>query len=510
MTKLCPACQSPNNDTARFCTNCAAPLVTELVCSACGTINAPTAKFCSNCAAPLRGITPPLGLTGLLSPNTTLANRYQVQKKLGRGGMGAVYLVTDLRLAHKPWAVKEMSDAALTDPQEKALAIEAFQREAALLAALNHPNLARVVDYFEDHGKHYLVMDFIEGNTLSDLLDGRREPFPTDQVLTWAEQLCDVLGYLHTHTPPIIFRDLKPGNIMLDQHDHIHLIDFGVARLFKPGASRDTVSLGTPGYAPPEQYGRGQSDPRSDVYALGATLHQLLTLRDPGDEPFRFPPASSLNPSLPSHITTAIQKALSQDREARWSSMAAFNKALFTPDGTPLPAGSYQSAGIGGQASRSAEMSTPARWDEPAAVNPAPSFPAFSPGYPQPEPAPKIPRQPVRTPQVSPLGSPAAPAEGEWQTEAVPELAQPAEMAKTRSVWGTCLYLGLIAMVCSGIIQILVQRYKLDSSLYFPLFTFFPLLAMGLTHRRGAAALGLFFTIGGLISASILLSMIGY
>jgi serine/threonine-protein kinase len=329
--KTCSQCGFENRDAARFCQNCAAPLVAELVCPSCGMANPVVAKFCLNCATPLRGQTPPAGLTGMLPANTMLAGRYTVLSKLGKGGMGAVYLVSDNRLAGKQWAVKEMSDAALTDPGEKRKAVEAFQREATLLASLNHPNLTKVVDYFAEGGKHYLVMDYVSGQTLEETLDARTVPFAEAQVVAWAEQLCDVLSYLHSQATPIIFRDLKPGNIMIDQNGRLRLIDFGVARLFKPGQSRDTENFGTAGYAPPEQYGKGQTDARSDVYALGATLHQMLTLRDPTDEPFKFPAVTALNSVVSPHVNMAVMRAVEQDRDRRWSSAVEMAKALKQP-----------------------------------------------------------------------------------------------------------------------------------------------------------------------------------
>jgi len=324
----CSSCGTKNRDTALFCQNCATPLKSERACPNCGESNPTQAKYCLNCATPLRGGTPPAGLTGSLPPDTVLADRYSVVRSLGRGGMGAVYLVSDTRLGGKNWAVKEMSDAALVDAQEKQNAIDAFQREANLLASLNHPHLTKVVDYFEEGGKHYLVMDYIDGQTFDEMLDAQTQPFTETQVTRWAVQLCDVLDYLHNQSPPVIFRDLKPGNIMLDGEGQVHLIDFGIARLFKSGKSRDTASFGTAGYAPREQYGRGQTDNRSDIYALGATLHHLLTLRDPGDEPFKFPQVNELNPNVSEVLNEAIVKAVEQEPEDRWQNAKEFSKAL--------------------------------------------------------------------------------------------------------------------------------------------------------------------------------------
>jgi len=327
--KICSRCGAQNRDVACFCLNCARPLVSELICSNCATHNPTLATFCLNCATPLRGPTLMTGLTGMLRTNTVLSNRYAIVHKLGRGGMAVVYLVNDSRLVGKQWAVKEMSDAGLVDPAEKQKAIAAFQQEARLLARLNHQNLTKVVDYFEENNKHYLVIDFVDGQTLDYLLTLRNRPFPEAQVLYWAVQLCKVLSYLHHQSPSIIFRDLKPSNIMIEEKSGaVKLIDFGIARLFKPGQSRDTANFGTAGYAPPEQYGRGQSDARSDIYALGATLHHLLTLRDPAEVPFHFPQIGSLNASVSTHVEAVIGQATEHRPVKRWSSTNVMKNAL--------------------------------------------------------------------------------------------------------------------------------------------------------------------------------------
>jgi serine/threonine-protein kinase len=356
--KTCPHCGTENRDVARFCQNCSEPLVSELICPSCGTPNPVQARFCLNCAEPLRGrsvptaksspqpAATPANQTGLLQPNTLLASRYLIEGRLGKGGMAAVYKVADTRLSGKYWALKEMSDGAITDPVERQQAIEAFRHEATLLASLNHLNLTRVVDFFQENNKYYLVMDLVEGNTLEEMLESRSTPFPEITVVGWALQLCEVLDYLHSQNPPIVFRDLKPSNIMFDDEGHIRLIDFGVARLFKPGKSKDTSSFGTAGYAPPEQYGKGQTDARSDIYALSATLHQLLTLRDPADSPFKFASVDIINPLVSKNISNIITTGLQQDPADRWQTATAFANALTDEEeeiqtaipATPLPA----------------------------------------------------------------------------------------------------------------------------------------------------------------------------
>jgi serine/threonine protein kinase len=254
--------------------------------------------------------------------------------------MAAVYQARDQRLPTKFWAIKELSTSQLATPQELREAIQAFQREAQMLANLNHAHLPKVSDFFAEGGRYYLVMDFIEGRTLEEMLAGRgNQPFPESTVFQWAEQLCDALSYLHTQNPPIIFRDLKPGNIMITPAGQVFLIDFGIARLFKPGQTRDTVPLGSPGYAPPEQYGKGQTDARSDVYALGVTLHQLLTGWDPSNRPFQLPAARQLNPAISPHVDQALQKATRVDRNLRFSSVEEFRQALMpAPGPTPVSA----------------------------------------------------------------------------------------------------------------------------------------------------------------------------
>ena len=329
MTKQCPNCATPNRDDARFCSSCATPLVQELICPSCGTRNMQTARFCHQCATPLAGGTYPVGLgTGLLPPNSMLAGRYIIVQKVGQGGMGAVYQATDTRLGHKLVAVKEMSDAAITDPLEKQQARKAFEREAQMLANLNHPNLPRVTDHFSEGGKQYLVMDFIEGRTLEQVLHGAAGFLAEDEVVGWVVQLCDVLAYLHNCQPAVIFRDLKPANIMLDAEGRIKLIDFGVARLFQPGKGKDTQTMGTPGYAAPEQYGTGQTDARSDIYALGVTLHQLLTGYDPSLSPFNLPPARNINHRLSSEVEAVIVKASRVYVSARFQTVKEMKQAL--------------------------------------------------------------------------------------------------------------------------------------------------------------------------------------
>ncbi|TME12991.1 MAG: serine/threonine protein kinase [Chloroflexi bacterium] len=233
-----------------------------------------------------------------LASGTILSTgRYKIEKSVAAGGMGAVYRAIDTRF-NRPCAVKEMLDEFQSD-NERTQAVEWFGREATLLLDLNHPCIPRVRDFFVEGGKHYLVMDFIEGKTLGEVLEkegnvvgvnGTRG-VPEARARSWAQQLCSVLSYLHRQTPPIIFRDLKPSNIMVTDNNEVKLIDFGIARTFQ--TQRQSTIIMTIGYAPPEQL-HGMPEPRSDIYALGATLHRILTHHDAANNKpsiFSFPPS---------------------------------------------------------------------------------------------------------------------------------------------------------------------------------------------------------------------------
>ena len=270
----------------------------------------------------------------MLTPGVLLQNRYRILRQIGGGGMGIVYLAEDTRLAGRRCAIKEMSPAQLA-PQDRTWATNAFRQEAQMLANLKHPGLAPVTDFFPEGGNWYLVMDFVEGETLEKRLEkapGRR--LPLGEALNVIRQLCDVLEYLHRQNPPVVFRDLKPGNVMLTPQREVKLIDFGIARFFKPGQARDTVSLGTPGYAAPELYGGlGQSDPRSDVYSLGALLLHMVTGYDPTTAalPFPLPAPDSLMPGLPPHVEGAISHATQLQPTSRHQSVVELRQALFPP-----------------------------------------------------------------------------------------------------------------------------------------------------------------------------------
>ncbi|MEA3308740.1 MAG: serine/threonine-protein kinase [Chloroflexota bacterium] len=277
----------------------------------------------------------------MLEQNTLLQERYRIIKTVGGGGMGQVYLAHDTRLADKTCALKEFVPDPHATPGDQEQAAVQFHREAAILAHLSYPNMPNVSDYFEQDDNFYLIMDYIEGETLLDMLTRSPGGLPEQDVITWALQLCKVLDYLHGQDSPVIFRDMKPANVMLTAEGQIKLIDFGVVRLFDPTKRTDTLKMGTAGYAPPEQYaGQGQTTQRSDIYSLGATLHELLTGADPTAHPFVFTPPRQLKHSISPRLSNVVMRALSLDPYDRFPSAQAMSQALHKatrPGGLKLP-----------------------------------------------------------------------------------------------------------------------------------------------------------------------------
>ncbi|MGV8125107.1 MAG: protein kinase [Candidatus Xenobiia bacterium LiM19] len=261
--------------------------------------------------------------TIMLNPGEIVKGRYKVERTIGGGAFGTVYLVSDSTLSGTKWALKEM--VAMELPAgERRDALLLFSREAEILRSLHHPGLPEIIDFFSVDDSHYLVMEYIDGSTLEDMMKGRESPFSSGEVLPWALQVCAILKYLHGITPdPVIFRDLKPSNIMVGVDGKIRLIDFGIARYFSPKKIKDTIFLGTPGFSPPEQYGKGQSDPRSDVFALGATLYYLLSKADMERYATRFPPLSTIASEVPEWLEKVIMKCLSVNPGERYQSAAA-------------------------------------------------------------------------------------------------------------------------------------------------------------------------------------------
>jgi serine/threonine protein kinase len=267
--------------------------------------------------------------TGQLNPRTLLHKRYIIMQTIGQGGMAAVYQARDTRKGTM-CAIKEMSLSTVTTG-ERPQAIQNFLAEARILSRLNHPNLPAFTDFFTEDARHFLVMEYVDGNTLEDLLERQGRPFSERRVLGWARQLCDVLEYLHSQQPPVIFRDMKPGNIMLTRTGRIKLIDFGIARLFQSSVSQDTQVLGTPGFAPPEQYGSAQTDERSDIYSLAMTLFQLMTL-SVSEKGFGLTDVHLKFPYISPPVARALEKATSLNPEDRYESIVVFRRALLGID----------------------------------------------------------------------------------------------------------------------------------------------------------------------------------
>lgn len=278
----------------------------------------------------LGGVPGSTGHIGKLQAGITLQDRYLILGSIGSGGMSSVYKGRDLHFPNvtKLVAVKEMINLA-SDPTMHEMIVKNFERESDMLATLSHPAIPRIYDYFSHESSSYLVMEFIEGQDLEAILRETEGFLDEEQAISWAIELCDVLSYIHNHKPqPIVFRDMKPSNVMIDQLGHIRLIDFGIARNFQPG-EKGTM-IGTEGYSPPEQY-RGEASPAGDIYALGATLHHLLTKRDPRAEPpfsFAERPIRAINPAVSPQLEEAIRVSLAYDPKDRYPSTELFKQAL--------------------------------------------------------------------------------------------------------------------------------------------------------------------------------------
>jgi outer membrane protein assembly factor BamB/tRNA A-37 threonylcarbamoyl transferase component Bud32 len=272
------------------------------------------------------------GANPQLTSGTILVDRYVIQEVIGIGGMGAVYRARDLHFPNvaKLVAVKEMINQA-RDPLVRQTIVQNFEREAHILVTLSHPSIPKIFDYFTYDTRSYLVLEYINGKDLDAILGQTSGFFSEDQVIGWAIELCDVLAYLHNHRPePIVFRDMKPSNIMVNTDGHIVLVDFGIAKLFREG--QKGTMIGTEGYSPPEQY-RGEATLRADIYSLGATIHHLLTHRDPRLEaPFTFQerPIRKINPAVSLDLENVVNTCLQYNPSDRFPSADVMKEALIS------------------------------------------------------------------------------------------------------------------------------------------------------------------------------------
>jgi len=289
-----------------------------MACYACGQTNRPNAHFCAQCAAPLQ-----------------LQDKYRIVRLLGRGGYGAVYEAEHHQLgAH--FAIKELFYESYLAPAQRQAASAQFNTEARILANLSFPMLPKVSDYFTERGRDYLVMEFVPGETLEEYLEKTNAPLPEAQVLKWADELCDALMYLHSQNPPVIHRDIKPSNIKITPGGKLMLLDFGISKLLTVGAKTGTSArAGTPPYTPLEQYGTG-TDERSDIYALGIVMYEMLTNKKPPEAPDRarlaVTPPRQINPNVSASTEALVLKAMADKPEERFQNAVEIQNAIRNPE----------------------------------------------------------------------------------------------------------------------------------------------------------------------------------
>jgi serine/threonine protein kinase len=262
-----------------------------------------------------------------------LQGRYELLHVLGQGGMGTVYMARDLRLKGRSCVVKKLRDEFYREEdRQKAQAF--FEREMQVLSELRHPNIVQILDFFLEGSDYYLVMEYVQGNNFFAMMQLERQgqPFPEKTVIDWVQQICEVLHHMHTQHPPVIYRDLKPSNIMIDLNNTVKLIDFGIARPYEE--SGDHTQVVSVGYSPPEQYWGGL-DPRSDIYSLGATMHFLLTGKDP--EALHVCSPRSINPDISPTVDAIVQQATAQNFNQRHQTIEEFMEALMHHDYVDAP-----------------------------------------------------------------------------------------------------------------------------------------------------------------------------
>jgi serine/threonine-protein kinase len=378
----------------KICTRCGATLLADdLFCGECGAAQRPTPGAAARPAtspaqrpATTREVVTSSPI-GHLPPGTVLQGRYEIVNRIGGGGMGNVYQASDRNLDHAARAVKEMMEM-FSDPAQREKSVEDFRREAKLLAGLKHPSIPIIYDHFIEVGRYYLVMEFITGGDLASrqrLAGGR---VPELAVALWASQICDVLEYLHQRHPPIIYRDLKPANLMVDPDSgRVMLIDFGIARTVAP-MQKGVTAIGTMGYAPPELFS-GNVEPASDIYSLGATMFDLLTGADPRDKPlliFDFsknPRPREINPEITPPMEKILMRAVEYEPQHRYRSAREMKRTLedhlrYLEQAPPPVMEQAQRIAFGPLGQRAPE----------AQPVPAPPPPVFAPEAPAPVPAP--------------------------------------------------------------------------------------------------------------------------
>jgi serine/threonine protein kinase/ABC-type branched-subunit amino acid transport system substrate-binding protein len=316
----CPNCHMDNPAGESFCNNCGASLAPTVARTsiAVGAAISPSGVSGS-------------GTSELLLPGAQLQHgRYVIEKVLGQGGMGAALLARDTRIYNKPVVIKELITESV-DPAERQEDIRNFEQEVKTLVDLDHPSIPRVTDHFQEGSHYFMVQDYVAGENLQERMERMQQALPEWEVLSYASQLLDILIYLEGHTPPIIHRDIKPANIIIGTTDRrAHLVDFGIARadVARNARRKQTTALGTPGYAPPEQY-QGNADDRSDLYALAATMHYLLTGRDPRNEsPFDYPPVRMLNSRLSPDIERVLNRGLALNPDNRYQTATAMKRMV--------------------------------------------------------------------------------------------------------------------------------------------------------------------------------------
>jgi serine/threonine-protein kinase len=356
-----------------------------------------------------------------------LVGRYRLEYELGRGGFGAVYRAWDLNVS-RPCAVKENLDTSTEASRQ-------FSREASVLANLSHPNLPRVTDHFIIPGQgQYLVMDYVDGEDLATIIDSQKT-VPIHQAMEWVIQVADALQYLHEQEPPVLHRDIKPANIRITRKNRAMLVDFGLVKLYSPGLQ---TTLGaravTPGYAPPEQYGKGKTDARTDIYALAATLYHMITGIEPLESVQRvsgeaMQTANQVNKDIPISLSQVIERSLALDPANRFQSVTEFRNAIM--DNPEKPAGIIQP-----ERTEMVKQYPAAPPSAPAVKNPPISKPLSS------EPIPQAPASPAKA-----GGQLASQPPARSPSQASPRPAsQP--LLSTRKVWIPATTLVIVIIFC--------------------------------------------------------------